>query len=170
MSNRTLSNHRYRSRHGFTFVELAIVIAIFSVLFGTAAVALGNFMNSQALQSDGSILVQALREAHARSVASERDSGWGVYLDTTVPNANRAILFKGSSYSQRDPAFDQVTPLHPSVEFGPLLLNGGGSEVDFSKRSGLTANNGLFSLAHQDQSFIVTVNPLGLTDFTPPTP
>ncbi len=153
---------------GFTFVELTLAFAIMSILFGTAAVALGNFMTNQALGTDGSMVVQTLREAHARATASDRDSGWGVYLDS-ASDPDRAILFKGTGYALRDSAFDQVTELNSSVTFGPLLLNGVGNEVVFSKRNGMTANDGLFSLVHQDQAFTVTINPLGLTDFTPPT-
>jgi|GEM_PF-1008165 len=158
-----------RNISGFTFVELALVIAIASILFGTAAVALGNFMTNQALQADGSSIVQILREAHTRAVASERDSSWGVYFDT-VSAPDRAVLFKGVGYAQRDTSFDQITELHPSVSFGPLLLNGGEGEVVFSKRNGMTANDGLFSLVHQETAFTVAINPLGLTDFTPPAP
>jgi len=101
-----------------------------------------------------------------RAVASEQDSSWGVYFDT-ASKPERATLFKGAGYADREPVFDQVTDLHSSTEFGPLLLNGGGNAVVFSKRSGMTTNDGLFSLVHQDQAFTVTINPLGLTDFTP---
>ena len=159
-------NHRNRCNHGFTFVEMAIVIAIFSVLFGTVTVALGNFLTNQALSTDGDNIVQTLREAHVRAVASEQDSSWGGYFDT-ASKPERATLFKGAGYADREPVFDQVTDLHSSTEFGPLLLNGGGNAVVFSKRSGMTTNDGLFSLVHQDQAFTVTINPLGLTDFTP---
>lgn len=155
-----------RNVSGFTFVELAIVIAISSILFGTAAVALGNFMTNQAMSTDGSMVVQTLREAHVRATASDRDSSWGVHLDTAT-DPKRAVLFKGVGYAERDPSFDQVTDLHSSISFGPFLLNGGTNEVVFSKRSGMTANDGLFSLVHQDLAFTVTVNPLGLIDFEP---
>lgn len=145
------------------------MIAIASVLLGATVMSLGNFMTNQALSTDGDNLVQTLREAHVRATASERDSSWGVYFDTT-PNSNRAVLFKGAGYVTRDPAFDQVTDLHSSTEFGPLLLNGNGNEIVFSKRNGMTTNDGLFSLVHQDQAFTMTINPLGLTDFAPPAP
>jgi prepilin-type N-terminal cleavage/methylation domain-containing protein len=153
-----------RNVSGFTFVEMTIVIAILSVLFGTAAVTLGNFMTNQALRADGSTIVQTLREAHTRATASEQGSDWGVYFDTAL-NPDRVVLFKGVGYIGHDPAFDQVTDLHSNVAFGPFLLNGGGSEVVFSKRSGTTAHDGLFSLVSENQAFTVTINPLGLTDY-----
>lgn len=161
------TNFEMRNVFGFTFVELSIVIAILSILLGTATVALGNFMTNQALRSDGEKLVQTLREAHVRATASERDSSWGVYFDT-VPNPERVILFKGAGYALRDPVFDQISDLYSSVTFGPLLLNGGSGEIVFSKRSGMTANDGLFSLNSNDQAFTVRVNSLGLTDFATP--
>ncbi|MBI5421931.1 prepilin-type N-terminal cleavage/methylation domain-containing protein [Candidatus Peregrinibacteria bacterium] len=166
--NKKLGNPRIRNVSGFTFVELAIVIAIFSIVLGAAVMTLGNFMGNQSLRSDGEKVVQTLREAHVRSTASEWDSSWGVYFDV-VATPNRLVLFKGTDYSLRDPTFDQTTDLYPTVTFGPLLLNGGGSEIVFSKRSGLIAQDGLFSLVSNTQAFTVAVNPLGLTDFTTPT-
>ena len=169
--NKKLGNPRIRNAKsemrnvsGFTFVELSIVIAILSILLGTAALALGNFMGNQALRSDGEKVVQTLREAHVRATASERDSSWGVYFDT-APSPERAILFKGTDYALRDSSFDQITLLYPNVTFGPLILNGGGNEIVFSKRSGMTAQDGLFSLLSNNQAFPVTINSLGLIDF-----
>lgn len=140
------------------------MIAIFSILLGTATVALGNFMTNQALRSDGEKVVQTLREAHVRATASERDSSWGVYFDT-VPSPDRVLLFKGGDFALRDPSFDLATDLYSSVSFGPLLFNGGGNTIVFSKRSGMTAQDGLFSLVSNGQAFTVTVNPLGLIDY-----
>lgn len=159
-----MQNVKCKMNGGFTFVELAIVIAIFSILLGTATVALGNFMTNQALRSDGEKVVQALREAHVRATASERDSSWGVYFDT-ASSPDRVVLFKGSDFALRDASFDLSTDLYSSVAFGPLLFSGGGNAIVFSKRSGMTAQDGLFSLISNDQAFTVTVNPLGLIDY-----
>ena len=138
------------------------------IVLGVGVVTLGNFMGNQALRSDGEKVVQTLREAHVRATASEQDSSWGVTIDT-ISSPDRLVLFKGSDYALRDPGFDQITTLYPNANFGPLLLNGGGNTLVFAKRSGMTAQDGLFSLISGAQAFTVSVNPLGLTDFTTPT-
>lgn len=144
-------------------MELIIVIALFSLLFGTAGVVLGNFSTDQALRAGGERLVQSLREAHNNAVTQQRDSAWGVYMDSST-DPDQYVVFKGNSYVSRDTSFDQINKFHTKVIFQNINLTGGGNEIVFSKRSGLTSDFGTVRLATDSGVFDVEVNGMGLID------
>ena len=147
---------------GFTLVELILVIAIFTILFGTGAVALGNFVSGQALHTAQSQFTQSLREARSFSVAQHYDSPWGVYLDT-VAEPDRLVLFQGASYPLRDSDFDQVTPFYKSITFKQISLASGLNEIVFAKRTGQTGDYGTVTLGGAaDDEKEISVNGLGI--------
>ncbi len=150
---------------GFTLVELIFVFTMLSFLFGLGAIALGNFTSSQGLRFAGDKLAQSLREAHTNAVAQYQDSAWGIYLDT-APTPEQYVLFKGNTYASRDTAFDQPNEFYKTVEFQNISLAGGGQEIVFSKRSGFTSDNGTFRLAADGEFYNISVNSLGLVDFS----
>ncbi len=149
------------NRRGFTLVELTLVIAIFIILFGTGAVALGNFVSGQGLHTAENYLSQSLHDARSFSVAQHHDSEWGVYLDT-VTDPDRLILFKGSSYPLRDEGFDQTTPFHKSVSFKQISLASGLSEIVFAKRTGQTGDYGTVTLGTDNENVQISLNALGI--------
>ncbi len=153
-----------RSKKGFTMVELIVGIALFSLLFGMGAVVLGNFTTVQSLRIGGERLVQSLREAHTNSVAQRQDSAWGVYFDT-ISEPDRYIVFKGNHYASRDTSFDQVNQFQKNIDIHMLNI-GGGNEVVFAKRSGLTNNSGSIRLSAGEEYYDVSVNGMGMVDFT----
>lgn len=156
---------KIRQTKGFTMVELIIVIALFSVLFGMGATMLGNFSSTQSLHFTGDRLVQSLREARMNSVTELYDSTWGIYFNS-VSNPQQYILFKGNTYATRDASFDQPTLFSKRVGFNSVSLNGGGSEVRFSRRGGFTSNYGTVVLRVDNETYDLSINRLGLTDFT----
>ncbi len=81
-----------------------------------------------------------LSSARTKTVGSEKDSQYGVYFDNSV-TPGRIILFKGPSYSSRDPSFDEVYSFPQDVSFESISL-AGGSEVVFEKITGETQNPG----------------------------
>jgi len=154
--------HFLSDKKGFTLVELTFVVAIFIVLFGTGAVALGNFISGQALHTAGNYLTQSLREARSFSVAQYHDSEWGVYLDT-ITEPDRLVLFKGNSYPLRDTDFDQIIPFHKSITFKQISLASGLHEIVFAKRTGQTGDYGVVTFGTAaDEDIQLSVNALGI--------
>ncbi len=153
--------NKIQNIRGFTLVELIFVIAIFGILFGMGAVALGNFVTNQALVTAKSQLTQNLREARTFSMTQHHDSKWGVYFNT-VPEPDGLILFQGNSYAGRDSSFDMTTTFHKSVTFSNINLAGGGQEIVFDKRTGQTGDSGTMQLGAVDDSLEISVNELGI--------
>ncbi len=81
----------------FTLLEILIVVLIFLIL-GMIAFP---FLGSQKTDSTG-VVFSLLHQARLKSLAGQQDSSWGVYFSD-----NRAVIFKGESFDQRDITFDK---------------------------------------------------------------
>jgi prepilin-type N-terminal cleavage/methylation domain-containing protein len=153
-----------KNTRGFTILELILVIAIFAVIFSSTTIVFGNLLNEHRLASKGYEIVQSLREARTDAVSRKGDSGWGVYLDASA-HPDRYIVFKGDSYMSRDSSFDQTVIFPESVIFSNIGISGG-NEIVFGKRTGETDDTGSFDLVTGEDKFGVTVNRLGLIDYS----
>lgn len=141
-----------------------LTIAIFILFFGIGAVSLANFLSDQALESDGRLLVQYIRQARTNAVAQLEDSSWGLYFNTT-PDPDEFTLFNGSSYASRNTDYDVNYSFRPGVDINAIALTGGGNELIFSKRSGQTSQSGTIQLSNDTDIFDISVNGLGLINF-----
>jgi prepilin-type N-terminal cleavage/methylation domain-containing protein len=141
---------------GFTIIELVIVIAILVLL---SAIAIPDFISFQKKTDlDNSIqeFASALRTAQSKTLSSENDSQYGVYLKTSV-SPNQYILFKGTSYAGHDAASDHIYSLKNTSEFFNISL-GGGNEIVFDKLTGVSEESGSVSARIKtDTSYSKTV-------------
>jgi prepilin-type N-terminal cleavage/methylation domain-containing protein len=133
-----------KNNSGFTLVELLIVIAIFIIIYGLAVQAFSLFRKEGELSNSAEEILNILRLAQSRTLASEGASQYGVYFDTT-PNHQQYTLFKGSSYVSRNPPSDEVREIPKSVDLYEVSL-GGSQEVVFDRLVGDTKNFGKISL------------------------
>jgi type II secretory pathway pseudopilin PulG len=112
--------------NAFTLVEILVVIFLISILgFFLFSVGL-NFYKSQQLESQTQTILQTLRRAQLKAMSVELDSSFGVYFTD-----QNYILFKGNSYAERDPQYDEVFDLPEIIDVSGL------SEVVFLKFEGL---------------------------------
>jgi len=121
------SNFHYRAKmKGITLIEILITIFLISIL-ASFIVSVGiNFYKSQQLDTQTQAIIQTLRRAQSKAMSVELDSNFGVYLTD-----DNYILFKGNSYLEHDPQYDEVFDL-------PEIINVSGlSEIVFSKMEGI---------------------------------
>ena len=162
---------------GFTIVELLVVVVIL-VLLSTVVLTDFSFMKKQ---SDADItyegLLSVMRLAKSRAVASEGNSRWGVYIDTSVSPV-KYTLYKGSTYATRITSADQkyyfskgVTKSFPVPPFGQANV-----DIAFEKVTGklVTATGFIFlplsSPIHNlglDQYYFIIAAPAGKSEFDP---
>jgi len=129
----------------FTLIEILIVIGIIGILAVLAFPAYRFFQRESDLTTSSVEIVNTIRLAQNKTLASEGASQYGVYFDqTTVPHQH--ILFKGGSYVSRDASFDEIHKLSSFVEVFEINLAGGVSEVVFNRVSGETLQSGNISL------------------------
>jgi len=130
----------------FTLIELLVIIGTMIILMALAAPAFRVFQKESDLNNSAEEIINTLRLAQNKTIASEGASQWGVYFDTST-SPHQYTLFKGENYaSPRDTSFDEIRKLPKRVEIYEINLANGGSEVVFDRIVGTTSHSGKISL------------------------
>lgn len=160
-----------KSESAFTLIEILIVVFILAVLGVISVPVYDAFLKSSDVDNGMQEFHIALRLAQSKTVSSENESQYGVYIDTAV-SPNKYVIFKGASYATRDTAFDQPFWLSKTTEFSAISL-GGGNEVVFNRLTGYATQSGSVSVRLKaDTSKIKTIYiaVAGVLSFTAPAP
>jgi len=128
---------------GMTLTELFVVVGILSILAGLSIPTFRFFQKESDLNNSVEEIINSLRLAQNKTLASEGASQWGVYF-TTSTSPNQYILFKGSAYNLRDAAFDETHKLPKSIEISSTTLPA--TEVVFKRITGNASSSGSLSL------------------------
>ncbi|MFC1789379.1 Tfp pilus assembly protein FimT/FimU [Patescibacteria group bacterium] len=131
--------NKFKKRDGFTLIEMVVILGIIIAL---SAVVFTNFLffkNKSDLDSNANEIVNVLKLAQSKTLASEGGSSYGVYFNTsTIPH--EYILFKGKSYSLRNPSYDKKYKVPDFVEFYDFEL-GAGNEIIFDRLTGYASSS-----------------------------
>lgn len=130
---------------GFTLVELLLIIGILFFLAGIATPVFRFFQKESDLTNSVEEIINTLRLAQNKTLASEGKSSWGIYFSTST-TPHQYVLFKGSNYVTRDAFFDEIHNLPRGIEIYEIDLVGGGSEIIFNRIVGTTNQFGKISL------------------------
>lgn len=125
---------------GFTLVELLITVGILAVLMIMAVPAFQFFRGESELNETAEEIINTLRLAQNKTLASEGASNYGVHFE-----GDKFVLFKGTSYDPLAPDNDTHN-LRKRLEIYEISLAGGGSEIIFEKLIGTTSQSGSVSL------------------------
>lgn len=134
-----------KSSLGFTLIELLTIITILSILAVMSVSVFRSFQREAVLANSAEEIINALRAAQNRTLASEENSQWGVYFSTSS-SPQEYILFKGNDYLSRDPLYDKINKIPERIEIYEVDLVGGASEVIFERVIGSTDYSGSVSL------------------------
>lgn len=126
--------------HGFTIIELLVVLAIVVILMGIASLPIIRFRREQALQNTTNAVLTVINEARAKTLAGTENTNYSVRLES-----DRAILFRGSTY-QSSTSTNQIFLYESPVVLGTVALSGGGSTITFDRLRGTTAHHGTLQL------------------------
>lgn len=116
-------------KRGFTFVEVLISLGIIGLLVGLAIPFYQTFYLSSQLDNTTSELVQTLRDAQQKAMASESGQAFGVRLEQ-----RRFILFR-EFYNPSD-SYNEITNLPNTV----WISSGVGQNIVFNQLKGTTSN------------------------------
>jgi len=137
-----------RKDQGLTLIEVLVVISILLIILGITIQSFRYFQGNEALSDSTEKIINILRMAQSKTLASEGTgqvgSQYGVYFDNTT-GPHQYTLFKGANYTA-DPSSYEVHQVSKSVEIHEISLAGGGQEVVFSRLTGETGNFGKVSL------------------------
>ncbi|MDD4625423.1 MAG: prepilin-type N-terminal cleavage/methylation domain-containing protein [Candidatus Pacebacteria bacterium] len=148
----------WKSKKGFSLTEVVIVLGIFMIIAGSSFPLMMNFYKSKQIKSVSEGLVQAFRKAQMKAITGEEDSAFGVKI-----SESQYTVFKGSAYSDRDQAFDEIAgfPQDLLVEFSESDL----SEIYFSRIRGIPSVTGTIDLSVGNKTERITINDIGRINF-----
>lgn len=143
MARRDLRLRYVRPIHGgrgFTLLEVVLVVTLITAMTAMVVPVYQSFEAQNDLEVAMYTAAQSLRRAQTLSRASAGDMRWGVFM-----NAGQLVIFRGDSFTLRDPEFDEFFEVSSSIDFSGL------TEMVFKKLSG----------APQDVGKIIFTNALG---------
>jgi prepilin-type N-terminal cleavage/methylation domain-containing protein len=129
---------------GFTLIESLVVIGVLTILVSMAVVAFYLFQKESDLNNSAEKIINIIRTAQNKTLASEGASQYGVYFEDTA-SPQQYTLFKGNSFAARNASFDQTHKLSESIEIYGINLSGG-KEIVFERVTGATEQPGNVSL------------------------
>ncbi|MBI2450375.1 MAG: prepilin-type N-terminal cleavage/methylation domain-containing protein [Candidatus Nealsonbacteria bacterium] len=130
---------------GFTLIELMIVVGIVAILAALAAPALRDFWMDTDLENSAEEIINTLRLAQNKTIASEGSSNWGVYFSIST-SPYQYTLFKGQNYLTRDVLSDDIHKIPGTVLVSEVNLSGG-REAVFNRITGNPQQSGLITIA-----------------------
>lgn len=146
----------------FTYLEVIVVVAIFVSTFALGTMSLTYFLSSNVNNAVEDKLISELRLARNYSEMRVQDSSWGVHFYDNPSGIDNFTMFKGDSYVTRDNSFDEVYEFPPNLNYSSISLNGGGSEIVFSRMNGETMNYGDVTMLNDSgKTLNINVNQYG---------
>jgi hypothetical protein len=110
-------------------LEMMLALAVAGILFGASYILYENIPFRNDLDDAAFVSQSLLRKAELYSMAVMHDDSWGVRFEP-----DRAILFKGTSYDNRDESYDEVVQVFAEPS--------GVEEYFFEKVSGRPESSG----------------------------
>jgi len=124
----------------FTLVEVLTIVGILIVLAAISIPAFRFFQKESNLNNSIEEIINTLRLAQNKTLASEGAIQYGVHFET-----GEYVLFNGTTYNP-SATDNEIHNLPKSVEIYEIELTGGGSEVIFDRVTGTTNQFGEVSL------------------------
>lgn len=131
----------------FTLIEVLIVIAVIFILSFIVFSSYFSFRSQTEVNSGAQEVLNVLRLAQSKTLASEAASNYGVHFEQ-----EKIVLFKGIIYSAVDPNNKVYDFSQVEAPLSDISLNGGGNEVVFERITGYTANYGTVKIQSKRDS------------------
>lgn len=131
-------------KSGVTFIELLVIISVLGILITVSGQVFVFFQRESSLNNTVEEIVNVLRLAQNKTLASEEADQYGIYFNTSA-EPDEYLLFKGPSFASRDVSYDKIYTAPNNLELYDINL-AGSNEVVFERLTGLTSQPGQVSL------------------------
>ena len=121
------------NKHGFTLIEILLVIAILPTISGLTIVSFQRFQIRSDLNLASEQINQGIARARLLAQNGKDDGAWGFY-------ASNGTVFEGLSYPTRTIASEEYYPMPSTIQISGL------TEVVFSKGEGRPSATGTIVL------------------------
>lgn len=142
---------------GFTLFEIVIVMSFIAIVGAFTMMVSMDTYRGYSFHTERDVLIAALQHARAEAqgnvcvgVACTTGKSHGVYIE-----ADKFIMFQGSSYLARDVSQDAVIPANKAI------THSGISEVVFAPLSGNSPTPGTITLASSGHTSDIYIGTLG---------
>ena len=125
---------------GITLLELIISIGIIAFIAAILWGAFLGFRESGRLVEGHTAILGLLRDARARTLASELNTTYGVHFETT-----KSVLFRGMMYNSSDSTNENYV-FSPYIKISSTNLTDGASDVVFTRLEGTTTAFGTITI------------------------
>lgn len=139
------------SSRGFTLIEILMVMAIASILFGIGIVYYNSFKERSDISIWANKTIGVISSAKQKTVQSEKELNYGIHLDN-----DKFTLFEGEAYDVASSS-NEIYNLPASLEIASISLVLATSNIIFERLTGNIQNYGQFILRAQNDNsnFIV---------------
>ena len=96
-------------------MEVAVVTVVIIILAVLAVPVYRYFIHQSDIANAAAQILNVLRIAQNKTLASEGLDQWGVFFDDQT-QPHQFTLFKGTSYETRDNSFDEIHKLSNAIE------------------------------------------------------
>ncbi len=125
---------------GLSLIELVITVALIGALSAIVAVSFHQFQRQQIQKSTVDTIISMLDSARANTLSARNLSQFGVHFSSSA-----VVSFEGGSYVS-GAAGNATYTLDTRATLGSISLNGGGTDVIFSRLTGDTNNYGTLNV------------------------
>jgi prepilin-type N-terminal cleavage/methylation domain-containing protein len=139
-------------KRGFTIIELLVVIVIGVLLLLVS----GLFRPAERLQTlelerATELVINELLRARVDAQTGNRDSDWGIWFTT-----QSLTRFAGTSYANRNPAYDITNTIDPPITFG------GTQEVIFQRPHATLTSLEAVTITNGTRTNTITISTAGV--------
>jgi len=128
------------AKKGFSLIEILVVIGILSILVGFVLVIMNSFQKERVLDATAEEIINSLRLAQSKTLASEGASPYGIYFEN-----DRFTLFKGAFFDSASPD-NLVHQLPTTLLISQINLTDGTSSVAFERLTGYAEAEGTIKI------------------------
>jgi len=127
-------------KKGFSLIEFTIVLGILGILVVFVLIVMNSFQRERVLSASAEEIINSLRLAQSKTLASEQASSYGVYFEN-----DKYSLFKGNFF---DPASadNEIHRLHSSLIISEINLTDSTSSVAFERLTGYALADGTIKI------------------------
>jgi len=139
---------------GFTFFEILIVLSILGLFLSAGFVFNYSFYQAFLLEGERELLLNLLNKARLEALDNLYGLPRGVYFADDY-----YLVFSGSNYNSRNPAYDQIYPR------AKIKINSPFSEVVFNNFSATSSASGTIELIEGSKIKKIQINNEGLLEW-----
>jgi prepilin-type N-terminal cleavage/methylation domain-containing protein len=139
--------------HGFTIIELILVMSIITVIMGFSASYYSRFIQQNAVLNTTDQLMGDYRRAQLLAMSGKLNANWGVNLATA---SSTLTLYAGNSFATRNNTYDETFTLNSNIHIT------GAVDTNFTHLTGTPSATPTVVISGLGSSDTVTLNAQGV--------